>query len=216
MCDIKLIVDFRHPLKLDCHLSILLDLNLISMKLSLLTIVAFATFYSYGQTVETPQKIGHADWDYIFAQLPEYKKIENELKTFETQLQNQMRTKRQEFEAKYKVYQAMPADTPDAIKKDKESELAYLQENLQKFQQDAQASIQKKQADLVNPVFVKVGKAIEDVARENDFSYIINPQMIGGGDVLLFTDEKYNISNLVLTKLGIDVLGEPQTPVKKD
>ena len=63
------------------------------MKLSLLTLIAFATFYSYGQTAETTQKIGHADWDYIFSQLPEFKKIENELKTFETQLQNQMRTK---------------------------------------------------------------------------------------------------------------------------
>jgi outer membrane protein len=186
------------------------------MKLSLLTIIALATFYSYGQTAETPQKIGHADWDYIFSQLPEYKKIENELKTFETQLQNQMRTKSQEFETKYKAYQAMPADTPDAIKKDKESELAYLQENLQKFQQDAQASMQKKQSDLVNPVFAKVGKAIEDVALENDFSYIINPQMIEGGDVLLFTDEKYNISKLVLKKLGIDVNGDAKTSVKKD
>jgi outer membrane protein len=65
--------------------------------------------------------------------------------------------------------------------------------------------MQKKQNDLVNPVFIKVGKAIEEVALENGFAYIINPQMIGGSDVLLFTDEKYNISNLVLAKLGINV-----------
>lgn len=29
--------------------------------------------------------------------------------------------------------------------------------------------------------------------------------MISGGDVLLFTDQKYNISNLVLKKLGVVV-----------
>jgi outer membrane protein len=148
------------------------------MKLSLLAIIVFATFYSYGQTPVPCQKIGHADWDYIFSQLPEYKKIESELKTFETQLQNQIRSKGQELETKYKAYQAMPDDTPDAIRKDKESELAYLQENLQKFQKDAQASMQKKQTDLVNPVFAKVGKAIEDVANENGFAYIINPQLL--------------------------------------
>ncbi len=51
-------------------------------------------------------------------------------------------------------------------------------------------------------MFAKVGKAIEDVAKENGFSYILNPRMIEGGDVLLFTDEKYNISELVLKKLG--------------
>lgn len=110
----------------------------------------------------------------------------------------------------------MPGDTPEAIKRDKESELAFLQENFQKFQQEAQVSMQKKQSDLVNPVFSKVGKAIEEVALENGFSYIINPQMIGGGDVLLFTDEKYDISNLVLKKLGIDVAKQATTPTRQN
>ena len=54
------------------------------------------------------------------------------------------------------------------------------------------------------------------MALENGFSYIINPQMIGGGDVLLFTDQKYNISNLVLKKLGIDPSKEPTTPTEKN
>jgi len=186
------------------------------MKLSFIFLLTFTTFYSQAQTSQTPQKIGHADWEYIFSQLPEYKQIENEIKTFENQLQNQLKIKGQELETKYKAYQVMPEDTPDAIKKDKESELAYLQENLQKFQQEAQISMQKKQTDLINPVFRKVGKAIEEVALENGFSYIINPQMIGGGDVLLFTDENYNISNLVLKKLGIDVTKQTTTPAKKN
>lgn len=186
------------------------------MKLLLTLLITFTTFYSKAQALQVPQKIGHADWEYIFSQLPEYKQIENELKTFETQLQNQLKTKGQEIEMKYKAYTVLPTNTPDAIKKDTESELAYLQENIQKFQHDAQISIQKKQNDLVNPVFIKVGKAIEAVALEHGFSYIINPQMIGGGDVLMFMDEKYNISNLVLKKLGIDLPKEPTTPTEKN
>jgi len=76
--------------------------------------------------------------------------------------------------------------------------------------------MQKKQNDLVNPVFTKVGKAIEEVALENGFSYIINPHMIDGGDVLMFTDERYNISNLVLKKLGIDLSKGTTTPAKRN
>jgi outer membrane protein len=160
------------------------------------------------------QKIGHADWEYIFSQLPEYGQIENELQAYESQLQNQLKGKRLELENKYKSYQSIPANTPDAIKKDKESELAYLQENIQKFQQDAQASMQKKQTELVNPIFARVGKAIEEVAVENGYAYIMNPQMMGGGDVLLYTDQKYNISDLVLKKLG--VAPAPSTAQKKN
>ena len=81
--------------------------------------------------------------------------------------------------------------------------LTQLQENIQKFQQDAQASIQNKQDQLMSPVFAKVGKAIEDVAKEQGYSFIINPQLIGGGDILLYSDEKYDISDLVLKKMGV-------------
>jgi outer membrane protein len=166
------------------------------------------------------QKIGYADWEYIFSQLPEFKQIDSELKTHSEQLQNQMRAKQQDFEAKYKAYQGMPATTPDAIKADKERELQTLQEGFQKFQQDAQSSLQKKQADLMEPVYKKVGKTIEEVAKENAYTFIINPQIVGGGDILLYSDENYNISDLVLKKLG--VTPKPQAaaatpaPVKKN
>ena len=186
------------------------------MRFTCVFILIFSALYSDAQTLETPQKIGHADWEYIFGQLPEYKRIENELKMFETQLQNQLKIKGQELERKYQAYRALPADAPEAIKTDRETELAYLQENIQKFQQQAQISMQKKQTDLVNPIFARVGKAIEEVALENRFSYIINPQMIGGGDVLLFTDDKYNISDLVLKKLGIGVTDKVKAPANKD
>lgn len=159
--------------------------------------------HAQAQPQQPVQKIGYADWDYIFGQLPEYKQIDSELKTFGTQLENQLKSKYQDYETKLKTYQGMPATTPDAIKADKERELGALQESIQKFQQDAQTSLQTKQTSLMEPVFAKVGKAIEAVAVENGYSFIINPQLVGGGDILLYNDEKYNISSLVLKKLGV-------------
>jgi outer membrane protein len=170
---------------------------------------------SYAQTQpQQPvvQKIGYADWDYIFSLMPEFKQIESDLKTFGSQLENQLKAKSQELEAKYKAYQAMPATTPDAIKADKERELQGMQESIQKFQQDAQSSMQNKQTTIMAPIYTKVGKAIEDVAKENGFSFIMAPQIASGGDILLYSDEKYDISALVLKKLGVT---PPVTPVTK-
>jgi outer membrane protein len=167
-----------------------------------LFLLLFCVFAVSAQAQET-QKIGYADWEYIFSQLPEFKQIDNELKTHGTQLENQLKAKYSDYESKVKAYQGMPATTPDAIKADKERELAGLQESIQKFQQDAQTSLQNKQTALMDPVFKKVGKAIEDVAKENGFAFIMAPQVVGGGDILLYSDEKYNVSNLVLKKLGV-------------
>ena len=157
---------------------------------------------------QAPQKIGYADWEYIFSQLPEFKQIDAELKTHGTQLQNQLKAKSQEFETKLKAYQSLPATTSEVIRADKERELQSLQESAQKFQQDAEASLAKKQNDLMQPVYTKVGKAIEDVAKENGYTFIFNPQLGAGTDILLYSDEKYDISDLVLKKLGVT----PQAP----
>ena len=134
------------------------------------------------------------------------------MKTHGAQLENQMKAKYDDYQSKLKAYQSMPATTPEAIKADKERELAALQENMQKFQQDAQSSYQKKNAELMDPVYKKISKAIEEVAKENGFTFIINPQMQNGADILLFSDEKFNISDLVLKKLG--VTPAPPTPAK--
>lgn len=183
--------------------------------LFLAVVFGLITATTYGQT----QKIGYADWSYIFNQMPEFKQIDSELKTHGTQLENQLKAKSQELEAKYKAYQAMPATTPDAIRADKERELQQMQEGIQKFQQDAQTSLQNKQTTLMDPVYKKVGKAIEDVAKENGYTFIINPQLFSGDDILLYSDENYNISNLVLKKLGVTPTQQPAantTPPKKN
>jgi outer membrane protein len=177
-----------------------------------LFLLLFCVFAVSAQAQET-QKIGYADWEYIFSQLPEFKQIDNELKTHGTQLENQLKAKYSDYESKVKAYQGMPATTPDAIKADKERELAGLQESIQKFQQDAQTSLQNKQVALMDPVYKKVGKAIEDVAKENGYAFIMAPQVVNGGDILLYSDEKYNVSDLVLKKLG--VTPQPAPTIKK-
>ena len=177
-------------------------------------LVALLCGLIFTSNAQTTQKIGYAESDYILSQLPEFKRIESELKTHGAQLENQMKAKYDDYQAKLKAYQGMPATTPDAIKADKERELAALQENIQKFQQDANSSFQKKQAELMDPIYKKIGKAIEEVAKENAFTFIINPQVANGGDILLYSDEKFNISDLVLKKLGVTPTAQTTTPPK--
>ncbi len=123
------------------------------MKILFVFLIILTAFHSNGQ-IQVSQKIGHADWEYIFSQMPEYNQIENELRIFEMQLQNQLKTKSEEIEAKYKDCTSLPADTPEAIKKDKEAELLYLQENIQRFRQEAQISMQNSN-DIWHPAFLR-------------------------------------------------------------
>jgi outer membrane protein len=166
-------------------------------------LVFILTFFTAGAFAQDAQKLGYADWELIFSQMPEAKQVENALKVHSDQLRAQLDAKYKEYEAKLKAYQEGGAKMLDAVRRDKETELTQLQESMQKFQQDAQTSLQKKQSDLMAPVFDKVGKAIDAVAKENGYSYVFTAKTLGGDDVLLYSDDKYNVSTLVLKKMGV-------------
>lgn len=169
-------------------------------KFVLLVVLGLVATMSYAQTAST--KIGYADVDYIFSQMPESKQIDADLKSLQTQLKNQIEAKAAEFQKKLQDYQQNINNMPEAVRANTERELQQLQQNLEKLQQDAQTNITNKQSQLMDPVYKKVGKAIEETAKENGFSFILN-QQIGGLDVILYGDEKLDISDLVLKKLGV-------------
>ena len=160
---------------------------------------------------QTASKVGFADPDYILSEMPESKQIETELKSLQNQLKTQIDAKAQKFQKDVADYQAQAPTMIDAVKANTERELQQQQQNLEKLQQDAQTSIQNKQAQLLEPVQKKIGKAIEDVAKENGFTLIISGQ-IGGLDAVLYGDEKVDISDLVLKKLGITPKAKTTTP----
>jgi Skp family chaperone for outer membrane proteins len=52
------------------------------------------------------------------------------------------------------------------------------------------------------PLYLKVDKVIEEVARENGFDIILT-QNVSGFNFLLYYDKQRDISDLVLQKFGV-------------
>jgi len=187
-------------------------------KLVLLLVLGLGFLTTQAQTATAP-KIGYVDVDDIFSKMPEQKQIDADLKALQTQLKNQIDSKYQEFQKKLAEYNGTDPNTvPAAVRANTERELQQLQQNLEKLQQDAQTNLQAKQTQLMSPIIDKVGKAIEAVAKENGYTFILSAQ-IGGLDVVLYGDEQVNVSDLVLKKLGVTAAAKtdvkaPQNPPK--
>ena len=151
---------------------------------------------------QAPLKIGYTDVQYVLAQMPESKQIESELKTYNTQLEAQLKSKYADYQAKGEAYQKGSATMTDVVKADKEKELQGLQQSIQEFQQSAQQSLQQKQQVLMKPALDKLQKNIDLVATENGFTYVFNSDG-GGSPLLLHAPKEGDISDLVLKKMGI-------------
>ncbi len=173
----------------------------------LLSLIAFAGFTAlYGQS---NLKIGYTNAEYLLSLLPEAKQIESELTAYEKQLQNQMQTKYQELQQKVQDYQTNEASFNEVVRADKQKELQNMQSALQEFQANAEQSMSRKRTNLLNPAVEKIGNAIQAVAEENNFDFIFS---VGapGLDILLYGKEQYDVSELVLNKLGIQAPANAQ------
>jgi outer membrane protein len=168
-----------------------------TFSLALFSIVALT-----GQAQTSDAKIGYADVEYIFTQLPDAKVIESEMKATEAQLTTLINSKTEELKKKYAAYVEGSKTMLEPIRLSTERELQMLQENLEKLKQDAQASFEKKHQQLVLPVQQKIGNAISIVAKENDLTFVLTTR-VGMEEVLLYKDEKADISDLVLKKMGV-------------
>jgi outer membrane protein len=159
-------------------------------------IIIFATLLS---TTAFAQKLGHINSNELLQAMPERSTIEEDIKVYAQELEMQLSTMTKEYQAKVQNYQSKEASMTDAIKQDKIQEITNLEERINKFQQTAQKDLQAKEEQLLNPVIEKARNAIEEVAKENGYTYIFD----SGVGVLLYQKDSDNIMPLVKKKLGL-------------
>lgn len=167
----------------------------------LLTLVAVLTLTAMA-TVSNAQnfKFGHIDSGQLLQQMPEREQARAQLEKYAKQLEDQMAAMQSELENKYQQYLEQRDSLPQVLLEAKESELTNIQQRLQAFQQTAQKDLSNKEGELLQPIIDKAKKAIDEVAAENNFTYVFDMSM---GAILYHSEQSVDMLPLVLKKLGI-------------
>ncbi len=167
---------------------------------TLTRVFLFAVFFAFAsQTQAQTVKIGHVDSNEIMEMMPERTDIENKLKAFEQQLENEMRTMLEEYQKKVNDYQDNLSTMSNLIRQSKEKEITDLQTRIQDFQQNADLEFGERRAELLTPLIEKIKKAIDDVGKEKGYAYIIDAATgvllhVGSGANDLTTDVKAKLN----------------------
>jgi outer membrane protein len=89
-----------------------------------------------------------------------------------------------------------------------------LEKNMTDFEQTANTELEKSRNDFLQPLIEKIGKAIEDVAKEEGYSYVIDAStgvlLYRGGD---------DLTDKIKVKLGIPLTAPTEvkpTPAPKN
>ena len=156
-------------------------------------ILLFTSHQAISQT-----KFGYISSQDMIKAMPEYKKADTALAQYQDALSQQYAELVQDFNKKDSLLQSR--DTVRYSKAKLElmhNEQQALYQRLQGWQQQAQQLYQKKQDELMGPIYNKVRATINTVARENGYGYIFVKEQL---QVFPPADD---IEPLVRKKLGL-------------
>jgi outer membrane protein len=162
-------------------------------------VVAVMVMASAGMV--SAQKVGHINLQELVTLLPDAKKANTDLDTLQSTLLREIDRKTAEIKIKYDAYKADMAKGVmlPSVQKSREDELNNLQTSLQTFQYQAQDDMDKKRQELFKPIITKAQDAINNVAKEKGYTYVLD----SSAGTILFSTDGDDLMPAVKTKLGL-------------
>jgi len=168
-------------------------------RISKVLIVALIMLTAFTATAQKAQKIGHINFPELIQMMPGQDSINAAYEAYAKGLDNQLATMQAELENKQMEYEANQTTMSNIIRQTKEKELQDLYNRLVEFNQSAQQDLTNYEAELLDPLITKARKAVDEVAKENGYTYVLNTTQ---GMVLYFEDS-HNLMPKVKAKLGL-------------
>lgn len=168
-------------------------------KIITLVLVAVGLMLANGTFAQGKLKLGHLDFGTLYTMMPGLDSVRIEFEAYNKSVQETFAAMQTELENKFMEYQANADTYSDIIRQTKEAEINDLQKRLETFEQTATQDLQNKEIELTQPIIEKARVAVEEVAKENGYTYILN----SSEGLLLYAADADNIMDLVKAKLGI-------------
>ena len=147
------------------------------------------------------QKIGYINSAELLPLMSEYKAAETSMETYQKQKKTLLDSKYQAFQT---AYQKFVEDKQKGImspldENTKAQEIQKMEAEIGQMEQEVQLDIARKQEELLVPIQEKAIQAIEDVAAEMGYTYVLDASQ---GQLLVSPDAD-NLLIAVKAKLGI-------------
>jgi outer membrane protein len=167
-------------------------------KLLFISLLCFAL-----ATSSTAQRYAVIDTKYILSKLPEYKDAQQKVDQFSKMWQQEIDQKSADLNKMYKDYDAEKVMLSDDLKKKREDEIYNKEKEVRDLQRQRfgyQGDLFKKREELIKPIQDKVYNAIQKLAAEKLYDFILDKS---DGITVIFADPKLDKSDDVLKELGV-------------
>ena len=150
--------------------------NLKSLFVALL--MALPMTFTYAQS-----KVAHIDTQKLIGEMPEVIAAQKQLEQLEKTYTSEIENTYKEFQTKAQSYSADAANQTDVTNQARQKELETMQQNINQYRETAAQDLQKKQVEMMRPLYDKARAAIEKVAAAQGFDYVLDAS--AGGSVIM-------------------------------
>lgn len=148
------------------------------------------------------QRFGIVDSELILTKIPAYSQAQQQLDQLSAQWQGEVEALRSEIEALRQAYTAEKVILTEQMQKEKLSEIESKEKAARELQRTyfgPEGEVFKKRQELIKPIQDQIFNAVQDVARRRNLDVVFDKS---SDLIILFDNEKANISDDVLKKLG--------------
>jgi len=164
-------------------------------------ILALALTLGLAGTATAQQKVGHINVDELLAVMPESATAQAEIQKYAQQLEGDLTEMQQEYSTKLQNAQANQGTWTQLRLQKEGEELQAMEQRMMAFNQSAQEELQRKQMDLMIPIIEKAQNAVNKVAEDNGFAYILDASPSKA--IVIYLDGGDDVMPLVKAELGI-------------
>ena len=125
-------------------------------------------------------KIAHIDSQKLISEMPEVIAPQKQIQALEKTYANDIENSIKEYTAKAQAYEAEARNQTDIVNQARQNEMQSMQQNIQTYRETATQDLQKKQAEMMRPLYDKAIAAIEKVAAAQGFEYVLDASAGGG------------------------------------
>ena len=154
-------------------------------------------------TLGFSQRYAIIDTKYILDKMPEYKDAQKNLDDIAADWQKEIDGMQQELDRMYKDFEAEQVMLSDDLKKKREDQLFVKEKALRDLQRKRfgfEGDLFKKRGELIKPVQDKVYNAVQKLAAQRSYDFILDKSE---GITVIFADPKLEKSEDVLRELGV-------------
>lgn len=162
---------------------------------------ALLLIFAFTVQLASAQKFSYVNTADVLQSLPEVKQANSELETYRNQLINLGQKRVETLRSKYadlEQRQAQGNISPVQLEQETNA-LKEEEKQIMAFEQESQQKVATKSEELLGPIRDKVQKAIDEVAKEQNYAYVFD----NSSGFILYADASVDITPMVKSRLGL-------------